>query len=185
MLSHGDSVRAKWADEWCLGRFWSEVSETRGCYEIRWDNGEQNAIPAADVQRFEQRFKCCHAHHPDFRKAVGVFEDYECVVTDHDASLKTSVFLNTTLTFSSRTVAAPLEDCSMRRTLAEPRWRFIFSSRVMSSSSVSATVGTEKVSSSTATGSSSWACFLAFLAFLSFLPARSIVFTGNGPNGLA
>ena len=69
MLSQGDSVRAKWADEWCLGRFWSEVSETRGCYEILWDNGEQNAIPAADVQRFEQRFKCRHAHHPDVRAA--------------------------------------------------------------------------------------------------------------------
>ncbi|KAH8054013.1 hypothetical protein JL720_14540 [Aureococcus anophagefferens] len=63
-----------------------EVSETRGCYEILWDNGDQNAIPVADVQRFEQRFKCCHAHHPDFRAApAGWFEDYETVVTDHDA----------------------------------------------------------------------------------------------------
>ena len=85
MLSPGDSVRAKWADEWCFGRFCSEVSETRGCYEIRWDNGDQNAIPAADVQRFEQRFKCCHDH-PDFRAApAGMFKDYERVVTDHDA----------------------------------------------------------------------------------------------------
>ena len=86
MLSDGDSVRAKWADEWCLGRFCSAVSETRGCYEIVWDNGSQNAIPVADVQRFEQRFKCRHAHHPDFRAApAGMFKDYECVVTDHDA----------------------------------------------------------------------------------------------------